>query len=110
MGAGSPGRYYAPIAPINTPAAVGALIAGWNHPASRASLLVAAASSATGAAVTAYFLRYLNPRLFFGAQPLSEDERRPLLARRYRIHGVRLAASAVALAAIHHARTIRLRR
>lgn len=108
LGAGSPGRYYAPVAPINAPAAIGALIAGWNYPRSRVPLLVAAASSAAGAAATAYVLRSLNPKLFFGAQPLSEDQRRPVLARWYRLHAVRLTASAVALAAIHHARTLRL--
>jgi hypothetical protein len=31
------------------------------------------------------------------------------LKRWYRVHALRLTASAVALAAIHHARTIRLR-
>lgn len=109
FGAGSPGRYYAPVAPLNAPAAIGALITGWNLPATRASLLVAAASSAAGAAATAYVLRSLNPKLFFSPHPLSEDVRRPLLRRWYRIHALRLTASAVALAAIHHARTIRLR-
>lgn len=109
FGAGSPGRYYAPVAPLNAPAAIAALLAGWNRPAIRASLLVAAASSAAGAAATVYVLRSLNPKLFFGPQPLGEEERQPLLKRWYRIHALRLAASAIALAAIHHARTIRLR-
>src|SRR3954468_4755688 len=108
FGAGSPGRYYAPVAPINLPAAVGALVAGWNRPRTRASLIVARASSATGAAATVYVLRFLNPKLFFGPRPLSEEERKPLLKQWYRIHAVRLVASAVALAALHHARTIRL--
>ncbi len=109
FGAGSPGRYYVPIAPLNAPVALGALVAGWNRPDTRPSLIVAAASSAVGAAVTAYVLGFLNPKLFFSPQPLDEDQRRPLLAQWYRIHVVRLTASAVSLAAIHHARTIRLR-
>lgn len=109
FGAGSPGRYYAPIAPINAPAAIGALVAGWDRPSTRVPLIVAAASSATGAAATAYVLRFLNPKLFFSPLPPGEDQRRPLLQRWYRIHAVRLIASAVALAAIHHARTDRLR-
>lgn len=70
---------------------------------------MAAASSAVGAAATAYVLRSLNPKLFFSPQPLREDERQPLLTRWYRIHAIRLTASAIALAAIHHARTLRLR-
>lgn len=70
---------------------------------------MAATSSTVGAAATAYVLRFLNPKLFFSPHPLNEDERRPLLRQWYRIHAVRLAASAVSLAAIHHARTIRLR-
>lgn len=109
FGAGSPGRYYAPIAPINAPAAIAALVAGWNHADSRPWLLVAAASSTTGAAATAYLLRSINPDLFFSPQPLSETRRNPLLKRWYRVHAVRLAASAVALAAIHEARTLRIR-
>jgi len=106
LGAGSPGRYYAPIAPLNAPAAIGSLVVGWDHPRSRPWLLAAAISSASGAAVTAYVLRSLNPRLFFSPQPLSEDQRRPLLKRWYRIHAVRLITSAAALAAIHRARLI----
>jgi hypothetical protein len=108
FGAGSPGRYYAPIAPINAPAAIAALVAGWKHADSRPWLIVAAASSTTGAAVTAYLLRSINPDLFFSPQPLSEMRRNPLLKRWYRVHALRLAASAVALAAIHEARTLRL--
>ncbi len=109
FGAGSPGRYYAPIAPINAPAAIAALVAGWNQADSRPWLIVAAASSTTGAAATAYLLRSINPVLFFSPQPLSEMRRNPLLKRWYRVHVFRLAASAVALAAIHEARILRLR-
>lgn len=108
FGAGSPGRYYAPIAPINTPVAIAALLAGWNKSDSRVWLVAAAASSATGAAATAYLLRSINPVLFFSPHPLSEMRRKPLLKRWYRVHAVRLTASAVALVAIHQARTIRL--
>jgi hypothetical protein len=109
FGAGSPGRYYAPIAPINAPAAIAALVAGWNHSNSRGWLIADAASSTTGAAATGYLLRSINPDLFFRPQPLSEERRKPLLKRWYRVHALRLAASAVALAAIHQARTIRLK-
>jgi hypothetical protein len=109
FGAGSPGRYYAPIAPLSAPAAVAALVAGWKHSDNKAWLMVGAASSATGAAATAYLLRSVNPKLFFSPYPLEETRRRPLLKRWYRVHALRLTASAVALAAIHHARTIRLR-
>jgi hypothetical protein len=108
FGAGSPGRYYAPVAPINAPAAIAALVAGWNR-SGRVWLIVAAASSTTGAAATAYLLRSINPDLFFSPQPLSELRRKPLLKRWYRVHALKLTASAVALTAIHQARTIQLR-
>jgi hypothetical protein len=108
FGAGSPGRYYAPIAPINAPATIAALVAGWNHAPSRPWLLVAAASSMAGAAATVYLLRSVNRRLFFSPAPLSEMRRKPLLKRWYRVHALRLTASAAALAAVHHARIIRL--
>jgi hypothetical protein len=109
FGAGSPGRYYAPIAPLNAPAAIAALVAGWNHANSRVWLIVAAAGATTGTAATAYLLRTINPELFFSPEPLSEARRKPLLKRWYRVHALRLAASAVALAGIHRARTIRLK-
>jgi hypothetical protein len=109
FGAGSPGRYYAPIAPLNAPAAIAALVAGWNHANSRVWLIVAALSSTTGAAATAYLLRSVNPDLFFSAEPPDETRRNSLLKRWYRVHALRLTASAVALAAIHQARTIRLK-
>ncbi|WP_230119656.1 hypothetical protein [Arthrobacter sp. Bi83] len=109
FGSGSPGRYYVPIAPINAPVAIAALVAGWNHSNSRVWLVVAAASSTAGAAATAYLLRFINPDLFFSPQPLSQLRRKPLLRRWYRVHALRLTASAVSLAAIHQARTIQLR-
>ncbi len=109
FGAGSPGRYYAPIAPVSVPAALAALVAGWNRPDSRVWLVIAAAASTTGAAATAYLLRSVNPDLFFGAQPLSEVRRLPLLKRWYRVHAIRLTAGAIALGAIRQARIIRLR-
>ncbi|MGO4859766.1 hypothetical protein [Arthrobacter sp. 2MCAF14] len=109
FGAGSPGRYYAPIAPLSAPAAVAALITGWKHSGSRPWLIVGAASSITGAAATAYLLRSVNPKLFFSPQPLDETRRNPLLKRWYKVHALRITASAVALAAIRQARTLRLR-
>jgi len=108
FGAGSPGRYYAPVAALNTPAAVAALLSGWGRSETRTWLIVAALSSATGAAATAYLLRSINPALFFSPHPLSEMQAKPLLKRWYRVHALRLTASAIALTAIHHARTIRL--
>jgi hypothetical protein len=104
LGTGSPGRYYAPLAPVTFPAAALALAAGWNRPGSRPWLVTAAAASAAGSAATAYLLRSVNPPLFFGPKPLSEMRRKPLLARWYRINALRLAASAVALVAIDRAR------
>jgi hypothetical protein len=104
LGPGSPGRYYAPLAPVTFPAVVLALAAGWNRPGSRPWLVTAAAASATGGAATAYLLRSVNPALFFGPHPLSDMRRKPLLARWYRVNALRLAASAIALAAIDPAR------
>ncbi|WP_427131342.1 hypothetical protein [Pseudarthrobacter sp. S9] len=107
--AGSPARYYVPIAPVIVPAAVAALLTGWNRADSRPWLVLAAASSAAGGAATGYLLRSVNPRLFFGAQPLSEMRRKPLLKKWYRINAFRLAASGIALAAIHQARVTGMR-
>lgn len=65
-------------------------------------------SSNTGAAATVYLLRSVNPKLFFSPRPLSEMRRKPLLRRWYRVNALRLAASGVALAAVHQARVIRI--
>ncbi|MDQ1059981.1 hypothetical protein QFZ23_003882 [Arthrobacter globiformis] len=106
LGPGSPGRYYAPLAPATFPAVALALAAGWNRPGSRPWLVTAAVASAAGGAGTAYLLRSVNPALFFGPHPLSDMRRRSLLAKWYRVNAVRLAASAVALAAIDRARMV----
>ena len=108
LGAGSPGRYYAPLAPLTLPTAALALVAGWNLPVSRPWMVTAAAASAAGSAATAYLLRSVNPPLFFGPEPLSEMRQKPLLARWYRVNAFRLAAGAVALVAIDRARTLTL--
>ncbi len=71
FGAGSPGRYYVPIAPLNVPAAVAALVAGWNLSESRPWLILGAVSSAVGGAATVYLLRSVNPDLFFSPRSLS---------------------------------------
>ncbi|MFF2028705.1 hypothetical protein [Arthrobacter sp. NPDC058192] len=81
FGAGSPGRYYAPVAPLNVPLVCSALVAGWNRSGSRSWLLLAAASSAVGGAATAYLLRSVNPELFFSPQPLDPTRRKPLLTK-----------------------------
>jgi hypothetical protein len=104
LATGSPGRYYVPLAPATFPVLAVALAAGWNRPASRPWLATATVASAAGMAGTAYLLRSVNPPLFFSPRPLSEMHRQPLLAKWYRINAIRLAASAVALAAIDHAR------
>ncbi|MET3809588.1 hypothetical protein [Arthrobacter sp. UYEF3] len=104
FGPGSPGRYYVLIGPLNAPAAIAALLAGWNRSGGRAWLAVAAGSSTAGAAATVYLLRSVNPRLFFSPQPLSEMRRKPLLTKWYRVNALRLTASAVALVALHQAR------
>ncbi|MCU1574741.1 MAG: hypothetical protein JWO93_2823 [Micrococcaceae bacterium] len=105
FGAGSPGRYYVPIAPLNVPLAAASLITGWKYSGRRPWLIGAAVSSAIGGAATAYLLRSVNPDLFFGEHPLSPERRKPMLKRWYRVHAVRLVASAAALAAIDHARS-----
>ena len=106
FGAGSPGRYYAPVAPLNVPVVIAATVTSWNRPRRRPWLVLAAASSVVGGAATAYLLRSVNPKLFFSPEPLDTELRTPLLATWYRVHAVRLAASAVSLAAIDHARTL----
>lgn len=92
LGRGSPVRYYAPGAPAIFPAAAAALISGWSTKEIRLWLVTGAVCSLSGAAATAYLVRAVNTKLFFGDQQLSADERERLLRTWYRLNAFRLAA------------------
>ena len=88
---GSPLRYYVPGLPFTVPAALVALVAGWEVPRPRRWLAVFVGCSAAGAALTGYLVRRVNVPLFFSAEPVGDAERAALLRTWYRLNGVRLA-------------------
>ncbi|MHA6800404.1 anthrone oxygenase family protein [Bounagaea algeriensis] len=93
---GSPARYWLPVAPVVVATSVGALIAGWDNPRERAWLGASAASTVSGALVTAYAVRGINHELLFAAQPLPPTNRQKLLRRWHRLNKLRLALSGIA--------------
>lgn len=105
LGPGSPVRYYVPAIPATFPAAVAALVSGWNSREIRLWLAGGAVCSLSGAAATAYLVRAVNTKLFFGDQQLPVDERERLLRKWYRLNAFRLAVSGGAWFAARQARS-----
>ncbi|HEX5118607.1 MAG TPA: anthrone oxygenase family protein [Pseudonocardiaceae bacterium] len=104
LGAGSPVRYYAAAVPATVPALAAAVVQGWPARQSRPWLAVSAACTVTGVAATAYLVRTVNLRLFYGTEPVPDDERAVLLRRWYRVNAARLALPGAAWLAAGRAR------
>lgn len=105
LGPGSPVRYYAPIVPVTTAGAVGAL-AG-SSGSSRRWLLAAAACWGAGVAMTAYLVRRVNLRVVFADEVVPAAERDALIRMWYRVNVLRTAAAGAALFAAHRAGIVR---
>jgi hypothetical protein len=93
---GSPVRYFLPAAPVTLAASIAAVIAGWDEPQDRKWLGASAASTVSGAMLTAYVVSQINHKLFFAAQPLEAAEQQELLRRWHRLNKLRLTTSGVA--------------
>lgn len=106
FGRGSPTRYYALTAPAGIPALLAAVPAGWPARDCRSWLVLAATSSVTGGAVTAYLVRSVNLRLFFGDTPLTDVDRSRLLRTWYRLNAVKLVSAGGAWLAARRARAL----
>lgn len=96
FGPGSPVRFYAAAVPATFPALLAAVVAGWDDRSSRRWLVMAAACSVSGAAVTAYLVPAVNKKLFFGTRAFTAEEEKNLLRTWYRINAVRLAVTGAA--------------
>jgi Domain of unknown function (DUF1772) len=97
FGAGSPVRYYAPVVPVTAAATVGALIT--SSGGARRWLTVAAGCWFSGVVLTAYLVRTVNLKLFFGEEPAPATERDELIATWYRLNSPRIVAAGAALLA-----------
>lgn len=102
---GSPLLYYVPALPATFPAALAALVFGWNNRESRSWLVGGAVCSLSGVAATAYLVRAVNLKLFFSAQSLTEEEQRALLRTWYRANVLRLVVSGGAWLAARQVRS-----
>jgi Domain of unknown function (DUF1772) len=103
LAAGSPVRYYAPVAPMTLAATGATLVESWRSGGDRRVVGTAAASVLSAVALTAYLVRTINRRLLLGAEPLDEAERSALVGRWHRVNLARLAALVVAAATLRRA-------
>lgn len=103
LGAGSPLRYYAPVAPV-TVVATGATVAtNWRSGGDRRVIGTAAAATVTATSLTGYLVRTVNRRLLLSREPLGEVERRAMVKRWHMANIARLVALVIASAAVRRA-------
>ncbi|WP_344919738.1 hypothetical protein [Streptosporangium oxazolinicum] len=102
LGAGSPLRYYLPVAPVTLAATAATLVGGWRSGGDRRAVIAAAAGTVSATALTAYLVRTVNLPLLRGDEPLGEAEVRGLVRTWHRGNLARLLALAVAMWALGH--------
>jgi hypothetical protein len=100
LGAGSPVRYYAPAAPVTLIATAAALVDSWRSGGDKRAITVAAASTTSALALTAYLIRTVNLRLLKSTESLGATESHRLIKAWHRGNLVRLLALAVAMGAL----------
>lgn len=100
LGAGSPLRYYAPVAPVTFVATAVALVDSWRSDGDRRLVLTAAAGTASAAVLSGYLIRTVNLRLLRGEGQLGATEARDLARTWHRVNLVRLSALVVASSAL----------
>ncbi|MBB5953873.1 hypothetical protein FHS29_000443 [Saccharothrix tamanrassetensis] len=105
LGAGSPLRYYLPVAPVTLVATAAALVGSRRSGGDRGAIATAAAGTASAVALTAYLARTVNLRLLRGGKPLDAIERRNLVRTWHRGNLVRLTALTAAAWGLRAART-----
>lgn len=102
LGPGSPVRYYAPLVPVTAVSTVRAVVTTGGS--GRVWAAVAATCWGTGVGMTAYLVRKVNLKLFFGDEPPPAAERDALIRTWYRVNVLRTAAAGAALLATQRAR------
>lgn len=102
LAAGSPVRYYAPVAPVAFGATALALSEKWRSGADRRVITASATCMASAAGLSAYLIRTVNVRLLTSGAPLTEHERRGLVDTWHRVNAIRLGLLAGALVSFSH--------
>lgn len=99
LAAGSPVRYYAPVAMLALGPTGVSLLEGWRSGADRRLITATATCVGSTLALSGYLIRTVNIPLLAGNEPLSEADRHKLIARWHRGNAVRLIALGGATAA-----------
>lgn len=97
MSAGSPVRYFAPVAPLALGATAITLVQRWRSNSERPSVSAAAAALGGAVAISGYLIHQINLLLLRGTEPLTASQRRQFTARWHRLNAVRLALIAVVI-------------
>lgn len=107
LGAGSPVRYYVPVAPVAVASTLGAVITARGNARGRRWLAISSGCWISGAALTAYLVRKVNIPLFFASDAATlppRADREALLRTWYRLNVIRIAAAGGALFATYRAK------
>jgi hypothetical protein len=100
LGAGSPVRYYVPVAPVAFGATAMTLVHGWRAGADRRAIAASALGIASAAALSGYLIRSVNLPLLTGDEPLSDLDRRRLITTWHLVNGMRLGTLVLAMASL----------
>lgn len=92
LAAGSPVRYFAPVAIVALGPTGISLLEGWRSGADRRLITATATCVGSALALSAYLIRRVNVPLLAGNAPLSEADQHKLIARWHRGNAVRLIA------------------
>jgi hypothetical protein len=90
--AGSPVRYYAPVAPFALGATGLTLVQSWRSGGDRMMITATGASVAVALTLSGYLIVTVNHPLLAGAEPLTEVDKRRLVSTWHRVNAVRLVA------------------
>jgi hypothetical protein len=97
--AGSPVRYYLPIAPLALGAHGVVLLQSWRTGGDRRLIAAAGTSTASALALSGYLIQTVNRPLISGTGRLSEVDEHRLVSTWHRVNAVRLMALAAATVA-----------
>ena len=100
LNAGSPMRYYAPVAPLALGATTVTLVESWRDGSDQRLITTAAGSTAVATALSAYLIRTVNAPLLAPAEPLPDGPRRRLIRTWHRTNAVRLVALVASVTAL----------
>ncbi len=103
LAAGSPLRYYLPTAPVVFVASAASLAHDWRAGGDRRAVAVAAAGTASSAALTAYLVRAVNLQLLRGSTSLDADGTDRLIKTWHRGNLMRMLCLTVAALASRRA-------